>query len=131
MTSAAAKDWAARRRASKPRPMATFSSEDINMAATRLRQLDEPQYASVSEPANPQPTGTDQAGTAALNLLLLSLKTVSQRALTAFASLFVMFNAAGVFYLWLTTLPNITTQQIVGLTIYSIFVLVLCRYGRR
>lgn len=80
----------------------------------------EPQRAFeiVDEPEKPAPQQTS----AATDVLLLSLKTLSQRALTAIADLFTLLTVGSAFWLWYSVHdPNV--YQIINNTIYGIFVL--------
>ena len=64
----------------------------------------------------------DTATSLATNMLVLGLKTLSQRALGAIADLFTLATVFSAFYLWfLTPTPNVF--QIASLTIYAVFVL--------
>jgi hypothetical protein len=68
---------------------------------------------------------TDQRQDAAppgLDLLLLSLKTLSQRTLTAIGNLFTLVTMAGTWWLWYKT-PDPDPTQIVSLSIFAAFVL--------
>lgn len=57
-----------------------------------------------------------------LELLMLALKTLSQRAIAAIADLFFLATVASAFWLWAVT-PEPNTYQIISLTIYAVFVL--------
>jgi hypothetical protein len=57
-----------------------------------------------------------------LDLLLLSLKTLSQRTLAAIANLFTLVTMAGTWWLWYKT-PDPNPTQIVSLSIFAAFVL--------
>lgn len=77
----------------------------------------------------PEPTVTDFSSRAsqavsntATQLLVLGLKTLSQRALVATADLFTLLTIASAFWLWMAT-PEPNTLQIVSLSIYAVFVL--------
>lgn len=64
-----------------------------------------------------------QAATAAAtHALLLGLKALSQRTLTALADLFTLITVALVFWLWAAT-PHPDQYQIVSLSIFALFVL--------
>lgn len=61
---------------------------------------------------------------AALQLLLLSLKALSQRAVIALASLFTAAAVSSVWYLYYAALPVAPSiAQLVGLGMYSVFTL--------
>lgn len=72
-----------------------------------IEEIDEPSTAEKS---------------AATSLLLLSLKTLSQRAITAIADLFMLATVAGVWWLWYS-IPDPNPNQIVALSIFAAFVL--------
>lgn len=57
-----------------------------------------------------------------LGLLLLGLKTLSQRALSAVADLFFLATVASAFWLWCVT-PHPDSYQLTSLSIYAAFVL--------
>lgn len=58
----------------------------------------------------------------AIAMLTLSLKALSQRALTAATDLFTLITCLGAWYLWYVT-PNPTDRQIASLSIYALFTL--------
>ena len=61
----------------------------------------------------------------ALALVLLAVKTLSQRALVAFGQVAVVGALASVWWLFYDAIPaNPTVNQLVGLTLYGVFVLV-------
>ena len=80
--------------------------------ASRLQVVEETDE-DVRQPA------VEQAG---ISMLVLGLRALSQRALTAIADLFMLTTVGSAFWLWLST-PSPTTYQIVSLTIYAVFVL--------
>jgi hypothetical protein len=57
-----------------------------------------------------------------LDLLLLSLKTLSQRTITAVTNLFTLTTMTGTWWLWYKT-PDPQWNQIVSLSIFAAFVL--------
>lgn len=67
----------------------------------------------------------------ATKMLLMALQALGQRFVVALSNLFTLLTAASAFYLWLVALPELDILKIVGLSIYSIFVLALNIYGRR
>lgn len=81
----------------------------------------------------PENTGSppNTAQQAALQMLLLALKALSQRFTIALANLFTLVTAASAFWLWFSVLENVNEKQIVAATIYSAFVLALNRWGRK
>lgn len=70
------------------------------------------------EPAPPKPR--EAAGTA---MLLLGLKTLSQRTLAAIADLFTLVTVGSAFWLSLSISATPTTYQLVLAATYDIFVL--------
>lgn len=83
----------------------------------------ERQFQVVDEDTpNPLPTKSPQPSNASLQILMLSLKVLSQRAVIALADLFTLMTVASVFWLWYSIHePNL--HQIIALTIYALFVL--------
>jgi len=75
---------------------------------------DELEPEKAAPPTDTQPLGLD--------LLLLSLKTLSQRAITAVTNLFTLVTMAGTWFLWYKT-PDPNPLQIVHLSIFAAFVL--------
>jgi len=68
------------------------------------------------------PAAPRRDASAAANLLMLSLKALSQRAVAALADLFTLLTVASAFWVWCSVLdPN--TYQIVSHSIYGLFVL--------
>lgn len=65
------------------------------------------------------------------DLLALSLKALSQRAMVAFASLFTLMLAASAFWLWLSILPQPSPSQLIGVGMYAVFCLILEFVRRR
>ncbi len=83
------------------------------------------------EPDQSSPPRND----AATNLMLMALGALSKRAIIALESLFTLITAGFVFWATLGVLPEPTTHQLIGLGIFSVFVLianwlVLNRRGR-
>lgn len=67
----------------------------------------------------------------AIRMMNMALAALSQRAVVAISSLFTLLTAASAFYLWMIALPTLDVLKIVGLSIYSLFVLALNIFGRR
>ena len=55
--------------------------------------------------------------------LTIALTALSQRALIALASLFSILLAASVFALYWKVLPNPSTESLIGLGLYSVFII--------
>ena len=62
---------------------------------------------------------------AAATMILLGLKTLSQRAVVALSNLFTLLTLISAFILWQDTLPNPNAAQLVGLGLYGAFILLL------
>lgn len=68
---------------------------------------------------------------AATQMLMMGIKALSQKFIVALSRFFTLATAGSAFYMWYLALPTLDTQKIVGLTIYSAFVLALnWRNGR-
>jgi hypothetical protein len=76
---------------------------------------------------DPRPDPKEQAG---MSLLLLGLRSLSQRALAALDNLIFLVTVASVFYLW-AQIPDPNTFQIVALIIYAAFILAVNFLMRR
>lgn len=58
-----------------------------------------------------------------LNMLVLGMKTVSQRAAAAIVDAFLLLTVGSAWWLWWST-PDPNPHQIVSLAIYAVFVLI-------
>ena len=58
-------------------------------------------------------------------LLMLSVRALSQRALTAITNLFTAGAVLSAWWLWSTVLPNPTPLQLVGVGGYAVFLLAI------
>ena len=67
----------------------------------------------------------------AQRLILLAIKTLSQRATVAIAHLFTILMCGSAFWLWMVTLPNPTTYQLIGLGLYGALIIALHLVKRR
>lgn len=85
---------------------------------TRLNVVGENEAAATA----PSTSTNDQA---ALKLLLLSLQTVSQRALIALSNMFTLIGLASAWWLWHETLPNPSISQLTGLALYGLLLVSL------
>lgn len=84
-------------------------------------------FAVVGEqdaPQAPAPPSPEQqaAQQQALKILMLSLKVVGQRFVTALSNLFTAAALASAWFLWQSVLPNPTVNQLIGVTLYALFV---------
>lgn len=75
--------------------------------------------------------GDPAASDAAQRLIILALKTLSQRALVAISNLFTILMCGSAFWLWYVTLPNPTTYQLIGLGLYGALIIALHLVKRR
>ena len=99
----------------------------------RLRPIGEdmPFFGAEAEsvPPQPAPLPPQQPGAtmhqAATQMLLLSLRALSQRTIGALGNLFVLLTAASAWLLWRDTLPQPSIQQLVGLALYGLLILAL------
>ena len=87
----------------------------------------DPTPTKATRTAEPDPIGQQFA----TEMLLEAVRALTARTVVALANLFTLLTVASAFYLWVMTLPSITTLQIIGLTIYSAFVLMVNIWGRR
>lgn len=81
--------------------------------------------APQAEPAPTQVSAPTQnkAAAAAMQMVLLALKALSQRALVAAANLVTLLGLASAFWLWLSVLPNPSTNTIVALALYGLLLI--------
>jgi hypothetical protein len=91
-------------------------------------------FELISETDAPAPAAsTEQSRLAALNthMMLLALRALSQRALTAVSNLFTLGLVASVWWLISGTLPNPTPMQLTGIAGYAVFCVVVDVVRRR
>lgn len=93
------------------------------MDGNRLREIPDDRPPNI--PTQPAPPKAPPEDSLAMNILLLSLKTLSQKTLIAFGNLFTIFATLSVFCLYYTTLPNPSANQLIGLAFYALFILAL------
>ena len=98
------------------------------METTRLRQIGDIPAALLDPSLSEQPSPPPQPRLeqAAAGMLLAGLRALSQRTIIAVGNLFVLAAAASAFWLWLTTMPDPSIHQLVGLTLYGALMLALC-----
>ena len=87
----------------------------------KLKQVGTERYVD-AEPVAKRPALLDEAAAA---MLLLAIKSLSQRALVALSSLFTLLTCASAFILWQDVLPNPNAYQLTGLGLYGAFILLL------
>jgi hypothetical protein len=95
--------------------------------------MNKPQFEVVpdedEQPSNPAPEGDSSK---AVDILLLLLKPLSQKTLIALSNLFSLLTVISVFWLCLVIIPNSpTTQQLIGLCGYAVFVIAVNIIVRR
>lgn len=79
-----------------------------------------------------KPSKTEQAAeSAGMQALMLGLGALSKRAIIALQSLFVLLATASAFILWWAVMPNPSVLQLIGLSIYALFVLAASVIVRR
>jgi hypothetical protein len=66
-----------------------------------------------------------------MQALMLGLGALSKRAVVALQSMFVLLGTGSAFALWWVVLPNPSVLQLVGLSIYALFVLAASVIVRR
>lgn len=96
---------------------------------TQIRAVEVPEDGAPVQAGDPSTAAAQQQ--VATEMLFTALRALSQRTLVALANLFTLLTVASAFYLWVVALPNVSILQIVALSIYSIFVLLVNMYGRR
>lgn len=77
---------------------------------------------TVSAPQQPAPAPHDNFS---MEILLLALKALSQRAMVAFANMFTLLTVASVWLLFKSVIHHADTYQLVGLTLYAAFVIAI------
>ncbi len=68
---------------------------------------------------------------AATEMILLGIKTLSQRALVAVSNSFTILSTASAFLLWYNILPAPNAYQLTGVGMYAAFILLLEVIRRR
>lgn len=89
---------------------------------SRLREVSTEEFAP--QQAQEQPNHA-QASAVSLKLLVLALKTLSERTIVALAALKAMILAGTVFWLALTIMVEPTSAKLTGLAIYASFILLI------
>lgn len=77
------------------------------------------------EMQQPQQAEPDAATRAAMRFWLLSMQTISNRAITGLSHLFTAALVASAWTLFMWTLPTPTVLQLVGLGLYAVFLLLI------
>jgi hypothetical protein len=93
--------------------------------------MNKPQFEVVPD-EDEQPSNPEVDSSKAVDILLLLLKPLSQKTLIALGSLFSLLTVVSVFWLCLVIIPNSpTTQQLIGLGGYAVFVIAVNIIVRR
>lgn len=88
----------------------------------QLKQVGEDRVVDLAPNPVAHKPGLDEAATA---MLLLGLKTLSQRSVVALSNLFTLLTCVSAFILWQDVLPNPNGLQLTGLGLYGVFILLL------
>lgn len=88
---------------------------------TRLTQIAEKVVDLNADTPTPQNPEASQA----MSLLLLALKSLSQRFMIALTNTVTLIGLGTAFWLWQETLPNPTALQLAGLALYAVFIVAL------
>lgn len=99
------------------------------MRSTRLQPVDDAPAENFSL-APPEPAAPRTVTVAERQITDLLIKGIGQRAITIISTLFTLLLAASAWWLWWSALPQPTPTQLIGLGMYSVFVLAL-EYVRR
>ena len=83
-----------------------------------------------TEIAQPSPRES-LSDTIGINALMIGLGALSKRTLVALAQLFTLLTVASAFALWWRVLPDPSVYQLVGLSIYAVFLLIVNWLVRR
>lgn len=79
------------------------------------------------------PPRSDPATSLGIEALCIGLGALTQRTIIALSRLFTLLTVGSAFVLWWSVMPSPTIFQLVGLTIYAVFVLAanfLVRHAR-
>lgn len=85
--------------------------------------------SDAAKPVIKAPAAPDR--TAAINTLLLLLKTLSQRTVVALADLRTVLSAAAAFYLWCDLPAEPSPGRLIALGMFALFILVINWIWRR
>lgn len=83
----------------------------------------EPFRVISDEETEPAPPHQDIATRIGIEALSLGLAALSKRTLIAISNLFTLLTVASAFALWWRVLPDPSIRQLIGLSIYAVFVL--------
>lgn len=74
---------------------------------------------------------SSMAETAGMQALILGLQALSQRTVVALSKIFVLLATMSAFALWWRVMPDPTQAQLIGLSLYAIFVLAASFIARK
>lgn len=77
----------------------------------------------VEETPDPLPSA-DKTVSVSAEALMLALKALSQRALTALAAMFTLLTVASAWFLW-WSIPNPSNTQLISLGFYAAFIIAI------
>lgn len=90
--------------------------------SAKFQLVEDPVEISAPAPSSAPKTSAIDWG--ALQLLGVALTALSQRAMVALASCFSLLTVASAFYLWVS-IPQPNQQQLISLSIYAVFILIV------
>lgn len=88
-------------------------------------------FQVIDEQESSQQPAADPLTKASTAFLLLSLKALSQRAMTAVTNLMTITLVASSWFLWRSVLENPSVTQLIGVGMYALFVLLIDIVRRR
>ncbi len=89
-------------------------------------EIEVPQHEMAQAPATSADQGSSsKVSAAAIQMMAMALRALSQRALIALSNLFMLLTGASVFVLWYRAPDDPTLRQIALLSLYAMFVLAL------
>lgn len=87
-------------------------------------------FRLIGEEEEPRPAPTVTPMENATGMLMLALRSLSKRFVSALLNLFGLFTLASVWWLWMST-PNPDANQLISLGMYATFVVVMNFLTRR
>jgi hypothetical protein len=104
---------------------------DTQNVSPRPRLVAERELETALDPTGTPKPNNEGNAEALLGVVELGLKVLSQRAVAFAGHLLPLFALGSGFYLWLTVLGSPSVLQLVGLGIYSLFMLTLIWMRRK
>lgn len=98
------------------------------MAAEPFRVITDDAIENEPLPQNALDKAAERIG---IDALMLGLSALSKRTLVALSNLFTLLTVASAFALWWRVLPEPSVYQLVGLSIYAVFLLIVNWLVRR